>query len=118
MAKKFGVNCGRGGGGGGKNGASKSTNYKNFYMLFWSKSLYLLQIYTFMCNFCSRKGGCASIGVACFYWDIYGMFPSVIIWLYNLITVNSCPGDKSVIGDYRNIQSVGLQCTNLVYYVS
>ena len=22
----------------------------------------LLQIYTFTCNFCSRKGGCASIG--------------------------------------------------------
>ena len=34
-----------------------------FYMSFWLESLsILLQIYTFACNFCSRKGGCASIG--------------------------------------------------------
>ena len=37
-------------------------------MLFWLESLsILLQIYTFACNFASRKRG-----GGCFYWDIYG----------------------------------------------
>ena len=32
-------------------------------MSFWLERFsILLQIYTFACNFCSRKGGCASIG--------------------------------------------------------
>ena len=36
---------------------------KIFYMSFWLERLsILLQIYTFACNFCSRKGGRASIG--------------------------------------------------------
>ena len=37
------------------NGQTTKTK-KIFYMSFW------LQIYTFVCNFCSRKGGRASIG--------------------------------------------------------
>ena len=36
---------------------------KILYMSFWLERLsILLQIYTFACNFCSRKGGRASIG--------------------------------------------------------
>ena len=36
---------------------------KIFYMSFWLERLsILLQIYTFACNFCSQKGGRASIG--------------------------------------------------------
>ena len=42
----------------------QTTKTKNiFYMSFWLERLsILLQIYTFACNFCSRKGGRASIG--------------------------------------------------------
>ena len=44
------------------NGQTTKTT-KIFYMSFWLERLsILLQIYTFMCNFCSQKGGCASIG--------------------------------------------------------
>ena len=44
------------------NGQTTKTK-KIFYMLFWLESLsILLQIYTFTCKLCSRKGGCASIG--------------------------------------------------------
>ena len=44
------------------NGQTTKTT-KIFYMSFWLERLsILLQIYTFSCNFCSRKGGCASIG--------------------------------------------------------
>ena len=42
---------------------SEHKNKKIFYMSFWLERLsILLQIYTFACNFCSRKGGRASIG--------------------------------------------------------
>ena len=45
-----------------ENGQTTKTK-KIFYMLFWLVRLsILLQIYTFACNFCSRKGGRASIG--------------------------------------------------------
>ena len=59
---------GGGGGGGGKNRASKWTNYKNYknlVVVLVGKPFHLITntcIYTFTCNFCSRKGGCASIG--------------------------------------------------------
>ena len=44
------------------NGQTTKTT-KIFYMSFWLERLsILLQIYTFACNFCSRKGGRASIG--------------------------------------------------------
>ena len=44
------------------NGQTTETK-KIFYMSFWLERLsILLQIYTFACNFCSRKGGHASIG--------------------------------------------------------
>ena len=44
------------------NGQTTKTK-KIFYMSFWLERLsILLQIYTFACNFCSRKGGRASIG--------------------------------------------------------
>ena len=44
------------------NGQTTKTK-KIFYMSFWLERLsILLQIYTFACNFCSQKGGCASIG--------------------------------------------------------
>ena len=44
--------------------ANRQTKTKKiFYMSFWLERLsILLQIYTFACNFCSRKGGRASIG--------------------------------------------------------
>ena len=54
------------------NGQTTKTK-KIYYMSFWLERLsILLQIYTFVCNFYSRKGGRASIRVPCFYWDIYG----------------------------------------------
>ena len=44
------------------NGQTTKTK-KKMYMSFWLERLsILLQIYTFACNFCSRKGGRASIG--------------------------------------------------------
>ena len=44
------------------NGQTTKTK-KILYMSFWLERLsILLQIYTFACNFCSRKGGRASIG--------------------------------------------------------
>ena len=44
------------------NGQTTKTK-KIFYMSFWLEKLsILLQIYTFARNFCSRKGGRASIG--------------------------------------------------------
>ena len=44
------------------NGQTTKTK-KIFYMSFWLERLsILLQIYTFTCSFCSRKGGRASIG--------------------------------------------------------
>ena len=44
------------------NGQTTKTK-KIFYMLFWLERLsILLQIYTFACNFCSRKGGVLPLG--------------------------------------------------------
>ena len=44
------------------NGQTTKTK-KKIYTSFWLERLsILLQIYTFACNFCSRKGGRASIG--------------------------------------------------------
>ena len=56
------------------NGQTTKTK-KIFYMSFWLESLsILLQIYTFACNFYSRKGGGVCFyWVACFYWDIYSI---------------------------------------------
>ena len=49
------------------NGQTTKTK-KIFYMSFWLERLpILLQIYTFACNFCSRKGGRASIGTYTVY---------------------------------------------------
>ena len=70
------------------NGQTTKTK-KKIYMSFWLERLsILLQIYTFACNFCSRKGGACFYWVPCFYWDIYGISPKSL--KYN-ISMNNGP---------------------------
>ena len=43
------------------NGQTTKTKKNLLYVVLVGKTFHLT-IYTFACNFCSRKGGCASIG--------------------------------------------------------
>ena len=60
--------------------AQTTKTKKIFYMSFWLERLsILLQIYTFACNFCSRKGGRASIG----YRASIGTYTVVVLLRHN-----------------------------------
>ena len=65
------------------NGQTTKTK-KIFYMSFWLERLSILQIYTFACNFCSRKGGRASIG----YRASIGTYTvCMYAYIYNIISL-------------------------------
>ena len=69
------------------NGQTTKTK-KIFYMSFWLERLsILLQIYTFACNFCSRKGGRASIGYRASIgtYTVYIYIPQHIVLLSDFI---------------------------------
>ena len=82
----------------------KTTKTKQiFYMSFWLESIsILLQIYTFTCNFCSRKGGALLLGH-----NLYGTYRSAVnSWpsalcsvpgvLHSRSEVNSWPGASAL----------------------
>ena len=74
----------------------------------------LLQIYTFACIFCSRRGGGACFyWVACFYWDIYGNYYGNLLTKYKhdikktwqVINTICLTNDKTSISDNFIIES-------------
>ena len=83
------------------NGQTTKTK-KIFYMSFWLERLsILLQIYTFVCNFCSRKGGRASIGYRASIGTYTGITITPPLQLpFNMITPSY---DHAVIIFARNI---------------
>ena len=62
-----------------KNGSSKWTNYKIFYMSFWLERLHLITNIYIRVQFLFSKRGACFYWVPCFYWDIYGICHTAIV---------------------------------------